>query len=730
MPAASVGKRSFVLACWLVPTLALASVDNDVPVAKAARLQGVIAIDGQLNEAAWKNAETYSNFIQRKPFVGMPASEKTAFRVLYDEQFLYIGIDALDSEPEKIIRRTKRFDSNRIFSDDWLAVKIDSAHDQRTVYYFAVNPYGTRRDVKVLNNGEQFLGEWDTVWQAAATVDEQGWHAEYCIPFVSLDYDPEKTPFMGLNITRMLRRQDEESDWAPIPRPFGGLQTNFFGHLSGTNNIPQQSSHKLQLFPFLVSGYEDDAGDEDFVLEPGIDLKYGLARNAILQLTVNTDFSQTDIDDVQINLNRFSLFFPEKRSFFLAGPQYFDFGLPRVAQLFFSRRIGLDEEDDETVPVPIIAGLRSFGSFGDFEYGLLNMQTEERGTIPSRNFTVGRFRQNVFNQSNLGMIVTHRQDTSGEIGDNSAVGFDSTLRLLKDRLVLGAFAAATHSNPADEDDPDAIEGVGGIANLDLHLRSHNWELVQANYYVSDDFNPEIGFIARTGIFREAVAVVRRYRLAQHNINQLNFTLRGSMNFSDEVDDLLDYSVGIRSFVETNSDYTFTLRVDYFSDEVLEVFDIADKVDIPVGRYTEAALEVAATMPERYNIGAFATYRYGGFFGGTIHQFRPGFLVRPLSTLYFNSSANVSLIDIPDLQADFVTAALNSSASYSINQQMYLDANASWNQPDDQLNFQYRFRWRFRPLSDLFVVYSEEREDASFDALFRSFLVKVVVYFNV
>ncbi|HLG20860.1 MAG TPA: DUF5916 domain-containing protein [Bdellovibrionota bacterium] len=703
--------------------------------ANAVRSGETIQIDGKLDENSWKEAPVYTGFTQMLPFLGQPATERTEFRVLYDDVNLYFGIILFDREPDKIVKRAMSHDSVRTFDDDFVTVNIDPQHDHRTGYSFTANPRGAQVDGKGINNGNLFITEWDTVWSAGAQIREDGWVAEFKIPFTSLDYDAAGNKEFGLNVTRQIARKSELSVWAPLYRPFPprgtDLETADFGHLAGVEFSPKPWRH-LSLLPYFSSGFRENLTDtdsvipahtRDVVLKPGIDLKYPIERTAISQLTVNTDFSQVDVDNQQINLSRFDLFFPEKRPFFLEGSQFFEFGVPQSAQLFFSRKIGLQDGRE----VPILAGGRSYGKINRSEYGFLNIQTEDTSQVPDRNFTVARFKQDIFARSEMGFMAIHQQDTTGPLGSNTSGGIDATFRSVNGRLVVNNWAAATNSDP---NMPDEITGNGTSAYNGTVWRPGLWEVRQSNLYVSDEFNPEAGFFTRAGIFEPAASLYRSFLFPEYGFSETKVGVQGNFFTSDEMDQFLDYTSQGDITLTSNSGYTYHIVGKHFSDRALNPFVLNSKVTIPAGRYTESNVGFGYFTPSRYAISGSVEYSYGGFYGGTIHTWIPTFTAKPIDGLYLKTDASISRIEIPSLNADYFSSALNFSGSYSFLFKMSIDANVGWNQDNSLLVFQYRYRWHFASLSDLFVVYNEERASSNLNTSFRGLIFKIVGYFSI
>ncbi|MFH1017725.1 MAG: DUF5916 domain-containing protein [Pseudomonadota bacterium] len=679
-------------------------------------------IDGVLDEAAWTVGPVQSGLIQRQPFVGRPASETTEFRVLFDEKSLYVGILCRDREPAKIIGRSRRLDSNRIYEDDYVSVNIDSALDHRTVYGFTMNPLGAMIDGKGLNNGEDFLVTWDAVWEGATRVTEEGWTAEFRIPFTSLEYDPSASRTLGLNVTRFIARRNEADDWAPIPPPFDAFEALYYGHLEGLS-IQLRRWRELSFFPSIAGGFDQSPpAGKDFVLRPSLGLKLPLTRTAILQGTVKTDFSQVEIDDAQINLNRFNLFFSELRPFFLDGAQFFDFGVPGVTELFFSRRIGLDSNGQT---VPILLGTRSYGILGKSEYGALDIQTESSGGSVAENFSVGRFRQDIGPNSNVGVILTHRQEVKGDEAHNTVAGADVNLKSADARWSFTGFGGGSYSDP---NQAGATVTSGGVGYSKLAWSSKDWEFYQANTYIAQDFDPQVGFVQRAGIYEPELWLARDLRFPNRGVQLLRFGLYGQQFFNDSVDQAIDYYYEGSSTLLTNGGFQVVGTGQRQSDKVLTPFDLKPGVTVPTGRYSETQYAISFTTPQQYDVAGQFKYLTGGYFGGRIHHFQPKVMLRPFTALYLRTAADVALIGIDRLGAAYTATALNFTGHYSFTTKMFLEANAAWNSVQDALTLQYRYRYRFLPLSDFYIIYREQRTASSMDTVFRELLFKIAVYF--
>ena len=423
-------------------TEAPGSNDPNAPMAEAKRTSAAPVIDGRLEEAAWDLAPVVSEFRQKEPVEGGRASEATRVRILYDQSYLYIGVELLDREPSQIRASELRRD-NTLESDDSFALLLDSYLDHRNAFLFRVNPRGTRYDGLIRNESERIYSDWDEQWTAAAALGENGWTAEIAIPFKILRFSGAREQTWGVNFERVIKRKNESVYWTSWNRNFAFYHVSQAGHLNGLAEIRQ--AERLRIRPYLLGGVES-LGTTGSPRRRGLrgagldDLKFALTSNLTADLTLNPDFAQTEVDALQVNLTRFSLFFPEKRQFFIEGADSLrmrvvglHFGPPPL-ELFYGRRIGLSEERE---PIRVLGGGKLTGKVAGFDLGLLNMQTDEHKNQPGENFSVARFRKDVFGRSYVGGIFTNRE---GGGQWNRVAGADANLILLKYLNVEGLLA--------------------------------------------------------------------------------------------------------------------------------------------------------------------------------------------------------------------------------------------------------------------------------------------------
>ena len=464
---------------WLLLTLLLsvfvesATAQTPVPAdaprtAKAVRTALPPRIDGRLEDAMWATAEPFTDFIQNEPRDGQPASERTEVRVLFDNEALYIAAEMRDARPEGIVLGESRRDASLDDSDAFLVV-LDTFRDQQNGFLFGTNPNGIEYDGQISREGSGGVGgggrqqagsgggfnlNWDGSWEIATSRDTAGWYAEFRIPFSTLRYGGARTQEWGINFARQIRRRNETAFWSPIPRQFDLYRVSLAGALQG---IEPPGRRLFTVTPYVLASAERDffppeSRGTEYPFEVGGDAKLGITPSLTLDFTLNTDFAQVEVDEQQVNLTRFNLFFPEKRPFFLENAGVFAVGTPQTSELFFSRRIGIARNGEV---VPIVGGGRMTGKLNGFDIGLLNIQTGEvEGLQPANNYTVARALRELGNRSRIGAIFVNRSATS-DLADpaaaalqteayNRTFGVDGRLGI-GSALTLDAYAAATQT---------------------------------------------------------------------------------------------------------------------------------------------------------------------------------------------------------------------------------------------------------------------------------------------
>ena len=532
----------------------------------AVRTTESITLDGRLEEPAWELAIPAKDFSQRLPAFGAAPTEPTEFRVVYDEDNLYFGVTAFDSGAAPTVINEIVQDFN-FFNSDVISIVIDSLRDRRSGFGFVVNPAGALYDMQISNDG-QLNVDWDGVWDVKVRRDEKAWYAEFAIPFNTLRFSNAEDQEWGINMTRAIRAKNEESVWSPVPLRYRATRVSLAGSLRGLENIRQGLN--LQVKPFVTAGVtQQRTGDQLLKVrsltklddyDGGVDLKYSLTSALTLDATYRTDFAQVEADQQQVNLTRFSLFFPEKRNFFLENAGTFGFGPGGNLVPFFSRRIGLNAAGN---PVPIIGGARVSGRVDRYDVGFLTMKTEELGSTPSNNYLVGRVKGSILRNSWLGGLVTSRDSTTA--GDyNRVYGADAHLQFFE-KLEFDSYLLKSDTPGRTDSDLARRFQTGWIDN-ELTITAQ-YNQVQAN------FNPEVGFIRRPNNTQYAGEFFWRPLIAGNSIR--NLTFGSTMEYFEGGNGTLetrtqDATVGIQ--FESNANANFTVNRTF--DRLLNPFEFS------------------------------------------------------------------------------------------------------------------------------------------------------------
>ena len=692
------------------------------PLARGFLVEGAPEIDGDvLGEAIWDDIVPVTGFLQNTPDEGQPASERTEVRIIYTEDTVYFGIVCYASDPSTIIVSDSRRDSSLDDTDSFQII-IDTYLDKQNGFVFGTNPAGLEYDGQVTNEGQgsgRFGGggggsrsgsqqqrgsgggfnvNWDGVWQVGAEISEIGWTAEIAIPFRTLRYPSGDVQTWGLNFQRNIRSRNEQSYWAPLPRQFRLHRLSLAGELQGIEVPPQRN---LMLTPYVLGEALRRTDDTKTTAlgDFGADLKYSITPSVTLDLTYNTDFAQVEVDDQQVNLDRFNLFFPEKRAFFLENAGLFSVGQPGQLEVFFSRRIGIGESGGQ---IPILGGGRLSGKVGNnTNVGFLNIQTESvnaTGT-PSNNFTVARVRQDFQNRSNVGAMFVNRGGTgnlAGERDYNRSYAVDGR---------WGIGQAGTVSGFAAQTDTPGLEGDTHAFNMAANYDSERYQLRGGFTEVGPNFNPEVGFYARRG-YRRSDANVRTTFRPENPLGILEWFPHAShytiWNFVTGQQET-QYT-HLDNGIEWRNGYQVSTGVNLTKEGVLEPFEIFPGVTVPVDTYDHAE----AIIRFNTNRGAPLSFTFratvGGFFGGDRVQMGPEVSMRVGET--FNAQLSWSRNDIDLPGGAFVTNLGSVRLNYSFTTRMFVQALVQYNDRADLWSANIRFALLSDANTGLFIVYND------------------------
>lgn len=679
---------------------------------RAVRLEESLHVDGHLDESIYANVATVSDFLQQEPQEGEPSTEKTEFWVFFDDEIFYLAARVWDSDMANLVTRELRRGNSGIAQDDSITLTLDTFYDRRNGYYFQTNSLGGIYDALIADERSENV-DWDTVYRTKSARFDWGWSMELAIPFKSLRYPGSGEQIWGMNVRRTMPRQNELAYLSPPPASYGRVgiwKLSSAATLVGLE-APDRSIN-LELKPYGIANLMTDttvspALDNDFTRNGGFDLKYGLTRGLVADFTYQTDFAQVEVDDAQVNLTRFSLYFPEKRQFFLEGQDLFSFGGagPRFSGtppgdtpvLFFSRRIGLSDG----TPVPIIGGGRVTGRVGPYSVGLLNIHTEESPTlgVGKTGFSVVRLKRNIFRRSSIGVIGTHRSLNKQGTGSNEVYGVDGRLALLSNFFVDAYYARS-----------DTVGRTGYDASYRLRIENNGdrYGFQLEHLLVGKDFNPEVGFLRRHDFRRnlgqlrfsprpEFGSVVRKYTY------EVNFD-----QFASDSTGLIE-SQEIKGRFRTEFQSADRIDVDYVNqyEYLTKPFKITDGVVIPVGGYYFENVRASILFARHRRFNGTLKIQAGDFFGGKRTevsykgraQLTTGFVIEP--------SVAVNWIDLP--QGKFSTEIGQMRLIYSMTPRMFVEALTQYTSRDKSVSSNVRYRWEYQPGSDIYIVYSEGRD---------------------
>lgn len=694
------------------------------PSAMAARASTPIEIDGFLTDAAWSGAPVIDQFIQQKPAAGMPATERTEVRILYDDDNLYIGAELFDSEPHSLVIPTLQRDPNTRDGDAF-GISLDTFLDGKSAFAFIVNPGGAVRDLQSFDDGRINNAAWEGAWRLKTRTHERGWTVELAVPWSTLRFDPRKSEQVwGMNLLRRVRRKNEDATWAPMDRQWQIYVMSRAGRLEGLNGL--RPGRNLSIKPYVLA--DQPSGElragEDPGFEAGADLKYGITPGMTLDLTLNTDFSQVEVDQQQVNLTRFSLFFPEKREFFLENSGLFEFGdqglysqragvSNRDFTLFHSRRIGLTPGG---APLPILGGGRVSGAAGPLSVGILNMQTRADAGFEPENFTVARLRAQAAPGLTAGAIFINRSATSGTDIDNRSYGVDLNYQAFRDYLLVQSYVAATEGTSLDGTPLDrAFAG-----RLSVAWRDPFWEIVALYRQFDPDFDPGVGFVRRTGIRHGYGTLGIRQRLSGAFVQELNPYIEAH-HYADLDGRPETRENGGGLDLEFRDGATARLSVTDRFERVFEPFTVRDII-IASGSYdfTEASISYDASRARA--LSGQVSVSGGGYFGGDRLTISGSVLGRLGYRALLDLSAQHNRIDMPGyapITADVYGARLNAFFST----RLLTSAFVQYNQATEELVSNVRVNWIHAPLSDLYVVLTERRDTRAGRVLERLLSIK-------
>jgi hypothetical protein len=667
------------------------------PTGMATAVEG-IRVDGVLDEGEWLRSTPIGPLLQRDPVEGSAASEATEVRVAFDRDNLYFGITCGDGTPSGIVATQLGRDAN-LDVDDWVMVVLDPFYDQRNGFLFSVNPVGARADGQISNNAPEPSLEWDGIWDARVRITPEGWVAEIAIPFKTLRFKPGQATW-GLNVERQIKRRQEHDRWASARNDIWVTNLAAAGRLSGLEGA--QQGRGLDIRPYVSGGEQNSDG----TAKAGLDVVKSLTPNLTASLTVNTDFAETEVDARQVNLTRFPLFFPEKRTFFLEGAGVYDVaglsgargeGPPPDLLPFHSRTIGLYRGQE----IPILAGGKLYGRQSGFNVGALDVLTRgtsvSGGELASQNLLALRLSRNLFEQSWIGVIAT-RGDPSGA-GDNTLLGVDARLATSRFRggqnLSLDLFALRT--------DDTASARTAYAYGLRVEYPNDLWNASLGFKEIGEGLRPALGFVPRTGIRKVDGGVAFQPRPGRFGVRQVSLGARPQLvtNLAGRTESWDVFTSLPEIQLESGEHLAFNWVPAH--ERLEEPFEIQPGVVVPPGSYSWSRYQAEVSSATKRAWVVEAALWWGGFYGGSLRQVEAELTLKPSTHVALALQMERNDARLP--QGDFVAQVFSARLDYNASPNITWSNLVQYDSDSRILGFQSRFRWILRPGNDLFLVVS-------------------------
>ncbi len=702
---------------------------------KAYRTYESVEIDGELNEADWQKADAIKQFVQIEPFEGESSSEPMEVRILYDDENIYIGFICYDSQMSKLIANEMRRDARDIHENDNVFILMDTYNDKRSGFFFRANALGAIQDRVITNNGDTLNNDWDAVVACKSKIHETSWTTELSIPFSQLRFKKSDPMQWGLNVGRELIRNQEESVWAPVPASYGGLakyRTTNLGTLVGLDGI--SPARNIELLPYVLPGITQNT-DDNAVYETtrqfklGFDAKYAITPNLISDITYNTDFAQVEADQEQVNLTRFNLFFPEKRTFFLEGAGLFDFGIPRQSfrrpppmLLFYSRRIGLEEGN----AIPIIFGGKASGKVGSYGIGFLNVLTDEFYTevddedpidIPYNNYSVLRITKDGAAGSRFGFIAVNKD----EVGDyNRAGGFDFEFRPNDSIDVRGMWARTFTPN---------MSGRNNAWYLGTKWRNDVFRFGASYTDIDEDFDPAVGFVRDPGVRNMRADLRWAPRPNKYGIREM--WSGPEVNYILTQENELDrWNLSYTHWTSFTTNDSIMINVRSRFERLDEDFEIREDVIIPIGEYRFSTIGGRFSTSDSRIVSSTVGFELGNFYNGQIRKFFVDGNLKPNGQISINVDYEFNRVNLPNNSFD--ANLFSGRFNYSFSTTLFAKLFAQWNTEAQVISTNLLINYIYRPGSDFYFVFNQSYDtDPATKAVLRSSTVvaKMTFWWN-
>ena len=658
-------------------------------------------VDGRLNESIWNSAVPFSGFKMVEPTPGSEPTEKTEVRILYDQNDLYIAIRCYDSQPRKISANTMEHDKSEERNGDQVSILLDPFQDKRNAYLFIVNPKGARSE-GLASGGEHYSLGWDGIWEAKSLIDQEGWTAEIRIPFKTISFNANLTSW-GINIERYIARKLEVIRYSGITLNSFFSNPNEAGLLVGIDNVKQGLG--LTFRPYGIAGVNanrTDTGSVSSKLDGGFDIYKNITPSLVAAVTYNTDFAETEVDERKLNLTRFPLFYPEKRTFFLEGSDIFDFagGSTKSFMPFFSRRIGLNEG----TPVPIHWGTKIFGKVENTNIAALDVQTRPLGLIPSQNMFASRISQNILEESKVGVIATNGTP-SGE--KNTLIGADFTYKTSKfmgsDNFSTGVWRVQNWN--------ESKGGNKSAFGINVDYPNDLWEVNITYNFFGDSLNPGLGFLPRRAYHYLYTGFSYMPRLVKGWIGSVvrqwffEFRVTNYWNLNGQLESRRIFTAPINLRTESGEHIEFNVIPNR---EILpEDFEVSEGVIIPKGDYSFLSYRAEINTAAYRKVQLDLSYRFGEFYSGHYNDIEAGFTLKLDGYANLQLGANAVRGDLP--QGKFSENVYLARLNLYITPDLGISNYIQYDDVTNLMGYNGRFFWVIRPGNIIYLVYNNNME---------------------
>ncbi len=656
-----------------------------------------VRVDGRLDESLWERAERLSPLTLTEPVQGAAPSHPTDVRLAFDADFLYVAIRCYD-DPSQVRARQMDRDAFVRF-DDVVEFWLDTFHDSRFAFWFQMTAGGSRGDALIAGSGTSFNKDFDTIWYGESRLTDEGWQAEIAIPFKSLAFRTDGGPW-GFNLVRKRVSNGENARWASPLVAYSFFRLSEGGTLTGLEGLRQGLG--LDVSPYVKGTLRrEESGDEDALGDGGLDLRWRTTPASNLRVTVNTDFAETEVDERQVNLDRFPLFFPEKRDFFLEDAGVFEFGAPdRGRRLipFFSRRIGRDDDGGE---VPLLFGTKFTGRIGEWNVGLLDTlvgDSPTEGGPEGRNLFAARVSRNLGDESAVGAIFT--QGNPGESRDNWVGGLD--LRLSSSRA-LGDGRSGSLWLYGLRSGTEGDGGEGAAYGVQASIGTNAWSHDVATHTVESGFEPALGFVQRRGVRSFSWETEYTWRSQGRVPSLREVQVEVSPSLTRGLDgETQSWDLPLKWFeLELANEDSVAIESRRLFENVSESFDLGNDVTVQPGEFTMTRHEVSFETNDRRDWGAGAEVEVGDFFSGHIFRWGVESTLIPNRFLQLRAGLESFAADLDEGDFRAKVASLAADASFSPN--LSWKNLAQYDTESLELGFQSRLRWILTPGQELFLV---------------------------